>query len=87
MQVSPPPDKPVVKQGKESHDMELTHEQRIVAVETLSKDLQRRLDDSGVDLHHGPQPGVGCEVRTEPEGDVWASLTITKGGYLRSGTG
>lgn len=63
--------------------MELSHEQRITAVEQLAHDLaEKGWTTKPWTSTSGPNPGCGCEVRAEPNGDVWASLTVTKGGYL-----
>jgi hypothetical protein len=69
--------------SKGKNRMELTHEQRIVAVEQLATDLAAKGWTTKVwTSMSGPNPGVGCEVRAEKDGDVWASLTVTKSGYL-----
>ena len=63
--------------------MELSHEQRIVAVEQLAADLALKGWTTKVwTSTTGPNPGVGCEVRKEKDGSVWASLTVTKSGFL-----
>ena len=63
--------------------MELSHEQRIVAVEQLAADLALKGWTTKVwTSTTGPNPGVGCEVRKENGGPVWASLTVTKSGFL-----
>ena len=63
--------------------MELSHEQRIVACEQLAEDMKMKGWTTKVwKSTSGPNPGVGVEVRKEPDGDVWASITVAKGGFL-----
>lgn len=63
--------------------MELDHQQRIAACEKLAADLEERGWTTKVwTSTKGPNPGCGVQVQREPEGDVWASVTVTKSGFI-----
>ena len=63
--------------------MELSHEQRIVACEQLAADLKEKgWQTKPWKSTTGPNPGAGVEVREENNGPIWASITVTKAGYL-----
>jgi hypothetical protein len=63
--------------------MELTHEQRVVACEQLAADLAAKgWVTKPWKSTSGPNPGAGVEIREEAGGPIWASITVTKAGYL-----
>ena len=63
--------------------LELDHQQRITACERLAADLGERGWVCKVwTSTKGPNPGCGVQVQKEVDGNVWASVTITKTGFV-----